>query len=226
MEGNEWDQLPLFTPEFAENPEPRCACLLLLDTSGSMSGEPIQQLNEAVSLFIEELQSDPLASKRVELGIVTFGPVNVVSEFHNPDMMIAPALQATGATPMGEAIETAVKMVEDRKQLYRSNGMMYYRPWIFMITDGSPTDAWQNAAALVKEGENSKKFAFFSVGVDSADMSTLGQISSRTPLKLKGLRFRELFQWLSSSLKSVSRSRPDEEVALQNPVTPEGWATV
>ena len=42
--------------EFADNPEPRCACVLLLDVSGSMHGEPISALNQGVSTYIEALR--------------------------------------------------------------------------------------------------------------------------------------------------------------------------
>ncbi len=124
---------------------------------------------------------------------------------------------------MGAAVVRAIDLVEGRKQEYRSNGIAYYRPWIFMITDGAPTDDWQLAAAQIKEGEASKKFAFFSVGVEDADMSTLKQLSTREPLKLKGLMFRELFGWLSSSLRSVSRSTPGTDVPLDPPA---GWTVV
>ena len=67
----------LWAPEFVDNPEPRCACLLLLDTSGSMSGSKIQQRNEGRRAFEHELKADSLSSKRVEVGIVTFGSVQV-----------------------------------------------------------------------------------------------------------------------------------------------------
>ena len=55
--------------EFAENPEPRCPCVLLLDTSGSMRGEPIAALSEGLKAFKEDLTKDPLASRRVELAV-------------------------------------------------------------------------------------------------------------------------------------------------------------
>jgi uncharacterized protein YegL len=58
--------------EFAENPEPRCACVLLLDTSGSMGGAPVAALNEGLTTFKDVLSKDPVASKRVEIAIVTF----------------------------------------------------------------------------------------------------------------------------------------------------------
>ena len=127
---------------------------------------------------------------------------------------------------MGEAINLAVDMVNDRKHTYKSNGIAYYRPWIFMITDGAPSDEWQQAGARVIDGEKAKAFSFFAVGVEGANFEILKQLSKREPLKLKGLRFHDLFQWLSSSQQSVSRSTPGDEVPLQNPTTPSGWASV
>lgn len=209
--------------DFAMNPEPRCPCVLLLDVSYSMSGGPIAALNDAIRAFQEELSSDDLAAKRVEIAVVTFGPVNTVNDFESATTWQAPVLAPQGDTPMGAAIERAVSLVGDRKAEYRANGIKYYRPWIFLITDGAPTDNWQRAAGLVKEGESSKSFAFFAVGVQGADTRTLNEIAPRGALALEGLRFRELFMWLSSSLQSVSQSVPGTEVPL---APPSGWASV
>jgi len=223
---NSSEQVPFGGAEFAENPEPRCPCILLLDTSGSMQGKPIQELNNGLITFKDELMADPLAAKRVEVCIITFGPVQLVTEFQSAEHFYPPVLEANGDTPIGSAIETALQLLKQRKEDYRSNGISMFRPWVFLITDGGPTDSWQNAARLLKEGQEQKSFAFFSVGVEGARMDILSQISPSTPLNLKGLRFRDLFTWLSRSMKSVSRSVPGTDVPLENPTTPDGWASV
>lgn len=221
------EQKPFGTSDFALNPEPRCPCLLLLDVSGSMAGKPIAELNAGLKSFREELVADELASKRVEIACITFGPVQVATEFEISPVFAPPWLRALGDTPMGDAITVGIELVRLRKEAYRANGIAFYRPWIFLITDGAPTDSWKKAAAKVKEGEASKAFAFFAVGVENADMRILKQISVREPLKLQGLRFRSLFQWLSNSMKSISRSTPGDEVPLKNPTEgPDGWASI
>lgn len=223
---NPFEQQPFAGAEFVDNPEPRCPCLLLLDVSGSMRGDPVRELNEGLALFRDELYADSLAAKRVEVGIVTFGPVQVVNDFTGVQNWTTPTLTSQGDTPMGAAIEQGLALLRDRKNLYRANGISYYRPWVFLITDGGPTDHWKNAASQVHQGEAEKAFSFFAIGVQGANMDILAQIATRTPLSLKELRFRDLFAWLSSSLSSVSQSNPGDTVPLANPVTPDGWASV
>lgn len=218
------EQIVFEATDFADNPEPRCPCVLLLDVSGSMSGAPIEELNAGLATFREELAADALAMKRVEVAIVTFGPVKVELPFTGAEAFTPPVLQAQGDTPMGAAIEQALELVRERKREYRSNGISYYRPWVFLITDGSPTDGWQSAAAALREGESAKQFAFFAIGVKGANLEVLRQLCpEREPLTLSGLKFRELFRWLSSSLRSVSRSTPGAQVPLESP---KGWASV
>jgi uncharacterized protein YegL len=216
-----FEQIPFGSDNFADNPEPRCPCVLLLDTSGSMAGMPITQLNEGVRTFRQQLLSDPLATKRVEVAVVSFGPVNIVSDFHTVPNFHPQELETTGDTPLGDAILTGIDMVNRRKKEYKENGIAYYKPWIILITDGAPTDEWALAAAAVQKGEANKSFAFFAIGVESANMDILRQISARSPLKLKGLMFREFFIWLSASMKMVSAKNPGAAINL---LPPSGWS--
>lgn len=218
-------QEPFGAPGFAENPEPRCPCLLLLDTSGSMHGSRIDELNNGLRQFKEELLSDSLSAKRVEIAIITFGPVNKVNDFTTVDHFEVPQLIASGDTPMGMAIIQGLELLETRKEVLRSNGIKLFRPWIFLITDGGPTDSWRHVPEAIRQGEANGSFSFFALGVADADFSTLAQFSVREPIKLKGVNFREFFVWLSASLRNVSQSNPGDKVALPD-YRPYGWADV
>ncbi len=201
-------------PEFAINPDPRCACVLLLDTSGSMAGAPIDELNAGIHALQTDIQEDVLAKRRTEIAVVTFGgTVKTVQDWVSAGAFQAPTLLPEGGTPMGQAIAQGVQMVKARKQEYKEAGLSYYRPWIFLITDGAPTDEWHSAAELVRKETAARGLSFFAVGVNNADMNTLKAITDRA-LKLNGLSFRELFLWFSQSQKSISRSRTDEQAAL------------
>ena len=243
--------------EFADNPEPRCPVILVLDTSGSMNGKPINELNEGLHAFSDALKADPLASLRVEVAVVAFGgkvraldvrgsepvvspeqrtralairrpekeiPFDAGQAFVTVDNFAPPALAAHGETPLGEAVRRALDLLHERKLIYKNNGMDYFRPWIFVITDGKPTDlGWEKVAQQVKEEEQRKSVLFYAVGVQNADLDVLRRFSdARTPLKLKGLAFDELFQWLSKSLSVIAHSRPGE----QAPLPPVGWGSV
>lgn len=246
--------------EFADNPEPRCPVALVLDTSGSMSGAPIKELNEGLREFALALRNDRLASLRVEVALVAFGgrvraldvrgepvqegreiiqynpralmvrteekeiPFDAQQAFVTVDRFHPPELRAAGETPMGEALQRALALLRERKEIYKRNGLDYFRPWIFVITDGKPTDrGWETAAEQIRQEELRKGVLFYAVGVEGADMKVLDRFSGvRPPLKLKGLAFGDLFMWLSRSLSVIAHSRPGE----QAPLPPVGWGEV
>lgn len=209
--------MPVGLPEFVENPENRCPVILLLDTSGSMSGQPIQELNRGLAAFKEDVLKDSQASLSVEVAMITFGSIaKLIQDFVTIDQFTQPVLEVDGLTPMGAAIEYALDFLENRKQTYKDNGILYYRPWVFLITDGAPTDSWDSAAQRLREAEAQSRLSFFAVGVKDADMNILKQISppERPPVMLNGLDFRELFVWLSASMKRVSSGKVGQAVAL------------
>lgn len=211
--------------EFAENPEPRCPCVLLLDVSASMRGAPLDAMQKGLEAFGFDLSVDPLAARRVEVAVVTFNDrVEVAQDFVTPDRFRVPPLRARGQTFLAGAINAGLDLVERRKQVYREHDVGYYRPWIFLVTDGEPQGEppaeVERARARLREAEEAKRVAFFSVGVEGANLQRLAELSVRQPLRLRGLDFREMFVWLSRSMQSVAHSRPDERVRLQ----PTGWA--
>ncbi len=217
--------MPIVLQEFVENPEPRCPVILLCDTSSSMSGEPINALNEGLAAFQKDIYKDEIASLRVEVALVTFGPVRLAQDFVTIDNFTPPRLEASGVTPMGEAIEYALDLLEKRKEIYKANGVQYYLPWVFLVTDGAPTDSWQNAAYRIREAEAQRRMLFFAVGVEGADMNKLRQIAlpERPPVLLNGLDFSSMFQWLSSSMKRVSSSKVGESMVSLPAV---GWGQI
>jgi uncharacterized protein YegL len=217
--------------EIGNPTQPHCATVLLLDTSGSMDGEKIAHLNQALSQFKDETLKDDLARKRVDLAVLTFGgSVQLVQDFCSIEDFEPPTLSASGGTPLGEAILKAADMIEERKRKYKQQGIDYYRPWLFLITDGAPTDmgpgdsVWNQVVARVHAGESEKKFLFFAVAVEPADTGTLAQIAppSRPPARLIGTKFAEMFSWFSKSQAKVSSSKVGEQIQIESPVTA-GW---
>ncbi len=211
------------------NPEARCPCVLLLDVSGSMEGEPIRELAAGVEACREELLKDPLTSLRVEIAAVTFGEeVAVAQGLVSPGDFRLPALKAGGKTPMAAAIHKALDLIEERVGYYRACDLDNFTPWVVMLTDGKATDdpeVIRSAAGRVRLWESDRRAAFFAVGVGGADMEALAQVAVRRPLRLRGLRFAGLFRWVSAGLTRVSRSRLGDRVELPNPLLG-GWAEV
>lgn len=211
--------------DFAENQEPRCPCVLLLDTSGSMKGEPIAALNAGLSTFKSDILGDPVALKRVEVAVVTFdNTVQLVQDFVTLDRFEPPVLTAKGLTHMGAALHTALDMVEQRKNRYKAAGIDYYRPWVLMITDGDPQGELftfvADASRRVRKEVTTDKVVFLTVAVEGADIIQLMKMFNMGPdtiLKLDGLKFNELFIWLSRSMQAATKKTGSKFSFLPTP---------
>lgn len=202
----------------------RLPTVVLGDTSWSMRGRPISAVNDGLDVFREELLKDEVAAEVVEAALVTFGgAVEGVQDFTRPDRFDPPRLKAGGGTPMGEAICLAAELVEERRKALEAQGVSLLRPWIWLVTDGKPTDDTRRAEEIIQKGETGGRFLFFAVGTESADFGALRRLSVRAPVRLNGLDFRGMFEFLSASLSQGSRSRPGDQLRLSSP---EGWGTV
>ena len=107
--------------EFADNANERTPCVLVLDCSGSMRGEPIKQLNAGLKALENELKDDIDASSRVQLLIIkACGKDEAVISSDWTDAMnfTAPTMEAGGLTPLGKAMELALRKHEDQTSLY------------------------------------------------------------------------------------------------------------
>jgi len=124
-----------------DNVEERLIVCVMADTSYSMKGNPIAELKNGLRIFKEHLDGDELLQSKIEFLLIIFGGrVSILNEFATIDEFEPPDLTANGETPMGQAILTALQKIEERKAVYRSNDIDYYRPIIIMFTDGAPTD--------------------------------------------------------------------------------------
>ena len=210
--------------------EPHVACVLLLDISGSMDGDPIANLNRGVREFKDQSMLDDLAKKRIDVAIVTFSDTaRVVQEFAPLPEMTAPALEASGQTAMGAGLDLAMDLIERRKGVYKEVGTPYFRPWIFMITDGEPTDEYTAAAARLKSLETGKKLMCWAIGVPGYNVGKLKEITERV-IELKDINFVSIFEWLSNSMVAVSHSDIEDRVRFpelpdNSRVIPDKWSS-
>lgn len=215
-----------FSDDLIENPSTRCACMLVLDTSGSMQGSAIEELNKGVSHFIQAVQQDEVAGYSVEVGIISAGGnVRIEMPFTTAmDIDNVPQLRATGATPLGEAVKQALDSLDERKGEYQKAGVAYYQPWLVIISDGSPTDEWKQVATKCKDLSANRKLVVLPLGVENADLSILGEFSSRGAKKIAGLKFNEFFEWLSQSMSRVSASASTSASVQLAPT--DSWASI
>ena len=199
--------------EFADNANERTPCVLVLDCSGSMRGEPIKQLNAGLKALENELKEDIDASSRVQILIIkAFGKDEAVVAADWVDAMnfSAPLMEAGGLTPLGKAMELALKKIEDQKCLYDSCGITSKRPWIFLISDGEPTDYdWEIIAKRCQVAQQNKKVVIHAVGTKDANLEKLAKFSILSPKRLTGLKFTEFFLWLSRSVSCISKAAPN-----------------
>ncbi len=213
-----------FSAETPDNYEQKCLCVLVLDVSGSMNGEPLNQLNKGIQDFHDDIKENSTTANRLEICLIEFSDTtNVLIEPSLVDNFTMPTLSTKGTTKLVDAVRVAISKVTDRKNWYKQTKQKYYRSWIILITDGEP-DRDQDVSGLsqeIKAGMASKSFNFFAVGVQGAKMEVLQQISSpdMQPAELSGLKFSDFFKWLSASMSDITNSTDGDSINLPNPTS-------
>ena len=211
------------TAEFADNPEARCSIVLIVDNSGSMSGNKIDTVNRALVKFGDIIRGDSVTALRADVAIVAASNNPwVVQDFTNGTDFQPPVLGIEPAEYYSEGINIALDMIEARKQSYRDGGIAYYRSLAYFLGDGFPTidtsrELVEVSARVFQMEENRGVALFtFGVGIDSAcDMEMLASLGPRPPQLLTNLeQLDSSIQWLARSVAAVSQSQPGDSIRL------------
>ncbi|MCQ2076853.1 MAG: VWA domain-containing protein [Bacteroidaceae bacterium] len=193
----------------------RLPVYLLLDTSGSMFGEPIQAVNNGVDVLVSTLRSDPYALETAYLSIITFNstaqqvtPLTELSAFQKP------TIDAGGCTALGEALNLLAQKVDTEVTKTTAEVKGDWKPLVFIMTDGEPTDNLNKGLAEFKKrkfgmvvacaaGQDAntdtlKKITECVVQLDTADSATI----------------KSFFKWVSASVSTGSQKVEDAGVEV------------
>jgi uncharacterized protein YegL len=198
------------------NQEERTPCLLLIDVSGSMNQQgKIDQINAGLKDFEAAMKASPETAHRVVVSVVIFGTrqdnVQIVQNWIDAEYFEAPKLTAWGKSPMGKAVDFALERIEAIKDHLDEQELTYKRPWIFLLSDGGPTDeGWGASAQRASAAVDAKKVMIWALVTEPGEPEGLqpfvgtGDADHNHVYKIKGAALKEMFQWLSTSLGSES----------------------
>lgn len=184
----------------------RLPIYLLLDTSASMTGEPINAVRDGLDLLVSTLRQDPYALETAFLSVITFDnsarqvvPLTEITEFQ------APHIEANGATALGDALKTAARCIttEVRKTTADSKGD--WKPLVFLMTDGMPTDSWEKAVDEFRAAKPG--LTICCAAGPQADTKVLSRISEVlvTLDTADSATIAAFFKWVSASITTSSR---------------------
>lgn len=203
------------------SPNPRVPCVVVLDCSTSMAGDPIAQVNAGTAELARHLKSDRLSAADIEVAVVTVGgEAKVAHPFTPAAEFDPPLLTAGGGTPLGRGLATGLHLLGERAKVYRELDLDAHKPCLLLLTDGAETashDEFRRAGEAIRRLQRAGLIRFYPVGVDGADMAAIGTLTVGEPYRLRGLDFKALFAWLGRSLRSVSRSRPGDDFEPADP---------
>jgi uncharacterized protein YegL len=213
---------PLPGPQAAKT---RLLITLVVDTSSSMAHQDaIGDLNSALHRWREELQADSNLRRIGELALVTFGASGVTvvdpsgrgrdplaSPFVPVNEFNPPALRASGYSPMVAAVQRALQLVEQRREVLRQSGIqMAYRPIVYLLTDGAPTDEagkrsdrWRDLEPLLRKEEDDHRLLFYAFGVRGADMNVLRELAPKGAFDVQGDNFTTVLAAVRRSIQRI-----------------------
>lgn len=193
------------------------AVCMVIDVSGSMSPY-VDELSEKFNEFISNAKEDNDVKNTMDLAVLTFSSdvndeLNGFSDIKGVQRM---NFSAYGTTNMSLALERANEMVRERTHVYRRMGIEAYKPWIILMTDGYPDDAYAVSAigSILKQREKDGKVHVFALGMGrDFDKNVLMSVADKC-FAITDWNFAEFFTWLGKSVAMVSKSVPGASGAI------------
>lgn len=195
----------------------RLPIYLVLDCSGSMAGEPIEAVRQGVKALLSDLRGDPQALETAFLSVITFDsgarqvcPLTELMQFQEPN------LDASGSTALGEAMKLLEQAIDKEVRKSTAGQKGDWRPLVFLMTDGQPTDAWEKPADAIKARKLGNIIAC--AAGSGAATDPLKRITEIV-VKLDNLQpdtLKQFFRWVSDSIKTTSASVA--QVAADGPI--------
>lgn len=206
----------------------RLPVYLVLDCSESMAGSAIEEVAKGVDTLVSVLKSNPLALETVYLSVITFSryakqvvPLTELISFHPPKLSVRPG------TAFGSAIQLLINCMGREVSKTSPTTKGDYRPLVFLLTDGQPTDDWHAAAAAIRAANNPRIANIYAIGcgpdVDPDNLREITDVVLTMP-DMSPDAFRKAFVWLSASISTASTrlGRGDGTTPIDMPNLPEG----
>lgn len=184
----------------------RLPVYLLLDTSGSMFGEPIESVKNGVQVLVSTLRQDPYALETAFLSIISFDDkAKQLMPLTELSMFQMPAIASSGTTALGDALKLLATIVDQEVTKTTPEQKGDWKPLVFIMTDGAPTDDWQAGLSEFKKRKLGMVVAC--AAGQSADVSILKQITD-TVVQLDtadSATIKAFFKWVSASISFNSQ---------------------
>ena len=198
---------------------------IVCDTSGSMSGTPIQNVNLSVNRFTEDVCKDPKAAGLVDVAVISFNHEPTVVQGFRPITELQPVqFSAGGGTNISAALEMAINKIRERCHLYEENGIEIKMPYIILITDGYGGDVTE-ISRIIKQRTADKKMQLWVLAVKGYDKETIAKLTDgKRVFELvneDGYDLTDIFDLMAITFKTFFTCPPHQHIHVDNPLEKE-----